>query len=227
MVPDHPDALIGRTVALSNANRHDAAIETATHVIDRSRWFVGQALYWRPGTISSLATPMARADADRARGLLVTPALYLLSGLIDWRLHRLVTAERDFEETLRMDGGQCEAAMLLGGVRNEQSNKPGALEALQDAVRCYAGVVTHRRQAIVGLEAASDAPALYKTREIARHQRTIEQADGRRIEAEAAVELLRKESPSSMRPVSDRSDQMSLPPSEINEWLRFADERRP
>jgi tetratricopeptide (TPR) repeat protein len=192
LVPDHPDALIGRTIMLSNLSRHHDAIAAASLLIEKGTWFVAQALYWRAWNRFELEEfPIAREDADRARVLMVSPGVYLLSGMIDWKLARLESAEREFEEALRMDFGQCEAASFLGGVRNQQSKLVEALAAFKQAVQCYDLTLTVRREAIARLEAA-DAPPSHKAREIARHQRAIERAEKRRAEAVNGVDLLQK-----------------------------------
>ena len=192
LVSDHPDALIGRTIALSNLSRHDEAIATASRLIDEGRWFVAQALYWRAWNRFQLTDyPVARQDADRAKSLMVNPGVYLLSGMIDWRLRRLESAEREFEEALRMDFGQCEAATFLGGVRNERSKVPEAMAAFTQAVRCYDLTITLAREAIARLD-VSDAPASHKVRELARHQRVVAQAEKRRAEAANGADLLQK-----------------------------------
>jgi tetratricopeptide (TPR) repeat protein len=192
LVPGHPDALLGRTVSLSNLRQHEQAIAAATRLIDDSRWFLGQAFYWRAWNQFQLTNyPAARADADRARSLLVSPAVYLLSGLIDWRLQRLESAEREFEEALKMDFGQCEAALFLGHVRTERTRPPEAIAAFKQAVQCYDLNITIRRKLMAGLEAGDATPA-HKAREIGRHQRAIEEAEKRRAEAQNGAELLQK-----------------------------------
>jgi tetratricopeptide (TPR) repeat protein len=193
LVADQPDALIGRTITLSNLDRNRDAIATATLLIDRGGWFLGQALYWRAWNYFQLEEySTARQDADRVRTQMVNPGVYLLSGMIDWRLRRLDSAEREFEEALRMDFGQCEAATFLGGVRNELSKSAPALEAFKQAARCYDLTITLRREAIARLEAATDATPSHKAREIARHQRAIDLAEKRRSEALNGVDLLQK-----------------------------------
>ena len=190
LVPNHPDALIGRTVSLSHLRQHDAAIATATRLIEGSRWFLGQAFYWRAWNQFQLASyPDARADADRARSLLVAPAVYLLSGLIDWRLMRRESAEHEFEEALKMDFGQCDAALFLGHVRAERSRPAEAIAAFKQAIQCYDLKIAVRREAAARLE-ASDAPPAHKARVIGRHRREIEDAEKRRAEAQNGVELL-------------------------------------
>jgi len=192
LVPNHPDALIGRTVSLSHLRQHEPAIATATRLIDGSRWFLGGAFYWRAWNQFQLASyPEARADVDRARSLLVSPAVYLLSGLIDWRLMRLESAESEFEEALKMDFGQCEAALFLGHVRTERTRPAEAIAAFKQAIQCYDLKIAVRREAVARLE-ASDAPPAHKTRVIGRHQREIEDAEKRRAEAQNGADLLQK-----------------------------------
>jgi tetratricopeptide (TPR) repeat protein len=192
LVPRHPDALLGRTIVLSNLSRHHDAIETATLLVDDGAWFLGQAFYWRAWNQFQLQQYLpARQDADRARTLMVNAGVYLLSGMIDWRLRRLPSAEREFEEALRMDFGQCEAAAFLGGVRNEQGQAPAALAAFTQALQCNDLNITLRRTAIARIESADATPA-YKAREIARHQRAIDQAERRRAEALNGVTLLQQ-----------------------------------
>jgi tetratricopeptide (TPR) repeat protein len=192
LVPEHPDALLGRTISLSNLQQHEQAIVTATRLIDGRRWFLGQALYWRAWNHFQLGNyGVAREDADLTRQIMVNPSVYLLSGMIDWRLRRLEHAESEFGEALQMDYGQCEAATFLGGVRTERSKVPEAIAAFKQALQCYDLNITVRRAAIARLDAADATPA-HKAREIGRHQRGIEQAEKRRAEALNGIDLLQK-----------------------------------
>jgi tetratricopeptide (TPR) repeat protein len=192
LVPGHPDALLGRTIGLSNLEQHEAAIAAATRLIDGSRWFLGPAFYWRAWNQFQLTDyPAARSDADRSKGLMSNSAVYLLSGMIDWRLKRLESAEREFDQALRIDMGQCEAASFLGGVRSELVKVPEAIAAFKQALQCYDLNIAVRRRAISVLETADATPA-YKARETARHRRGIEQAGKRRAEAQNGIDLLQK-----------------------------------
>ena len=191
LVPDHPDALRGRLVSLSNLNEHVPAIETATRMM-QGRWYLRDAYYWRAWNHLQLDNLNdARADGDRMKSLGVNSRIYLLSGLIDWRLRRLESAEVEFEQSIAMDGGQCEAATFLGGVRNERGKSPEALAAFTFAKPCWELTITLRRESIKVLQ-ASNAPEAYKIREITRHERGIAQAEKRRDEAANGIELLQK-----------------------------------
>ncbi|HZM94464.1 MAG TPA: tetratricopeptide repeat protein [Vicinamibacterales bacterium] len=192
LVPTHPDALIGRTVSLSYLERHQEAIDTATRLIDGGRWFLGQAYYWRGWNYYYMDNAnAARVEADRARTLMVNAAVFVLSGMIEWRLTRPTTAEKEFEEAIVMDAGQCEAALMLGGVRSDLRKTPEGIAALEQARQCFDLSITVRRRAIGVINDGSGTPET-KAREIARHERAIARAESRRADAEKAIATLRK-----------------------------------
>ncbi|HKH72495.1 MAG TPA: hypothetical protein VKA59_14140 [Vicinamibacterales bacterium] len=114
LLPSHPDARLGRVISLSNLERYDEAIASATALIEPVAGISDKPLYWRAWKDFNIHNnEAARADADRTRTLMVNPAVFLLSGLIEWRLLRRETAETEFQEALKMDFGQCEAAFCL------------------------------------------------------------------------------------------------------------------
>jgi tetratricopeptide (TPR) repeat protein len=192
LVPAHPDALIGRTVCLSYLERHQDAIDTATRLIEGGRWFLGQAYYWRGWNYYYMGNAAAaRAEADRARTLMVNAAVFVLSGMIEWRLARPTTAEKEFEEAIVMDAGQCEAALMLGGVRSDLRKTPEGIAALEQARQCFDLSIAVRRRAIAVINDGVGTPET-KAREITRHERAIARAESRRADAEKAIGTLRK-----------------------------------
>lgn len=185
--PRHPDALIGRTQAVSRMGRYQEGIDTATTLIDGGTWFVGQALYWRAWNhhvLKDYAT--ARVDMTRTKTLMVNGNVFLLSGLIEWGLEDRPSAEREFQEALKMDLGQCEAAFYLGGVRAELRNAEPAIAAFRQANQCYDLVNTVRRKSIEVI-AAGSASETAKARQIASHQRGIDHNDQRKGQASKLI----------------------------------------
>ena len=188
LLPSHPDALLGRVISLSNLERHEEAIATATQMIDTGRWHLGQAFYWRAWNYFNVGnTQAARSDADRTRTLMVNPAVFLLSGLIEWRLVRRETAETEFQEALKMDFGQCEAAFYLGGVRFERAKLPEALAAMNQARQCYDLTLAVRQKLLDQVLAGPGTPES-KARDAAKHRRSIANVQKRRDEALAAID---------------------------------------
>ena len=192
VAPKHPEATIGRAVSLSRLERSEEAIETATQLIDGGQWLLGEAYYWRAWNHLRLNRfQLARADADRARTLMSNSAVLVLSGVIEWRLERLDSAEKDFQDALTIDLGECEAAFDLGVVRDQLRKPPEALAAFKQAGQCYDLSIAVRREAIQGIRNGQGTDSL-KARESARHERVLAELLERRHETTRVVEALEK-----------------------------------
>ena len=190
--PKHPDALIGRTVALSQLGRAHDAIATATTVIEGGQWMVGEASYWRAWNQLRLGNlPMAREDADRARTQMANARVFVLSGVIEWRMRRLENAERDFQQAVTIDFGECEGAFDLGIVRDELRQPAESLAAFRQAGQCNDLSIKLRREAIARIEAGPGTPSS-RSRDAARHQRALQELEERRDEIARAIGVLEK-----------------------------------
>lgn len=185
--PTHPDALLGRTIALAHLSRHQESLETATRLIEVGRWFQGEAYYWRGWNYLQLKDyPAARTATDLAKSLMVNASVFVLSGMIEWSMMRLDTAEREFEQALTMDFGQCDAALFLGGVRAEMPKLEPALAALNQARQCYDLSITVRRKLIEGILAGKGSEQT-KARQVASQERAIAISESRRADATRAA----------------------------------------
>jgi tetratricopeptide (TPR) repeat protein len=192
VVPTHRDALLGRIVALSHLGRADDAIANATRMLELGNWFIGQAYYWRAWNEFQLKQiPAARADVDRAKGLMVNPSVFVLSGLVSWVEKRLEPAQDEFQNALDMDYGQCDAAFYLGGVRVEQRSWPEGLGAYQHSQQCFELSIAVRREAIAKLSSTPEAAAA-NAREIAIHERAIGDSQKRVAESAQNVAALQR-----------------------------------
>lgn len=192
LMPAHPEALLGRTISLSNLEQPQAAIDTATKLIDGGQWYLGQAYYWRAWNHFNMRNnDAARADADRTRTLMVNASVFLLSGLIEWRAPRLASAEKEFEQSVAMDFGQCLAALYLGGVRSEEGKPAESIAALQQARQCFDLSITVHRAAIEKINSGPGTEAS-KARGVAREERLIADAERRREQAVKTIETLQR-----------------------------------
>lgn len=193
LVPTHRDALLGRVVTLSHLSRHDDAIAAATRIIELGSWFTGEAYYWRAWNEYHLARiEEARADTDRAKGLMHNASVLVLSGMIEWHEHRFDASEAELQDALTLDAGQCEAAFLLGSVRAEKRQWIPGAAAFDLAQRCYDLSVTLRRATIVRISAGPGSEE-GKARLIARQQRAMtDEAQHRDEAAENAAQLQKR-----------------------------------
>jgi tetratricopeptide (TPR) repeat protein len=190
--PGHPEATIGRVISLSRLERSEEAIAAATRLIDGGQWLLGEAYYWRGWNHLRLNDfQLARADADRARTLMSNSAVLVLSGVIEWRLGRLESAEKDFEGALAIDLGECEAAFDLGVVRDQLGKGPEAVAAFKQAGQCYDLSIALRREAIDKVRSGNGSETL-KARDSARHERVLADLTERRQEVTRLVDAIEK-----------------------------------
>ena len=195
VAPSHPEATIGRAVSLSRLERSQEAIETATRLIDGGQWLLGEAYYWRAWNYLRLENlQQARADADRARMFMSNSGVMVLSGVVEWRLGRLETAEKDFEGALAIDLGECEAAFDLGVVRDQLGKLPEALAAFKQAGQCFDLSIVLRREAIDKIRSGNGTETL-KARDSARHERVLADLTERRREVTRVVDAIEKAGP--------------------------------
>jgi tetratricopeptide (TPR) repeat protein len=192
LVPTHRDALLGRTMSLSNLFRHQEAIQSATRLVELGTWFIGQAHFWRAWNEYQLGNVQAaRVDTDRAKGLMVSAPTFALSGMIAWREQRLAASEEDLLRALRLDGGQCEAAAVLGGVRADQRRWVDSLAAFRQARECFDRAVSVRRELIAKISAGPGSDE-GKARLIALQERAIADALKQRAESDENSATLQK-----------------------------------
>src|SRR5205814_562102 len=183
LVPTHRDALLGRVVTLSHLSRYDEAIAGATRIIELGSWFTGEAYYWRAWNEYHVARiDDARADTDRAKGLMHNASVLVLSGMIESHERRLDESEAELQDALTLDAGQCEAAVLLGSVRAERRQWSSGGAAFELAQRCYDLSVTLRREAIARITAGPGSDE-GKARLIARQERAMAEEAQHRDEA--------------------------------------------
>jgi len=155
--------------------------------------FTVEAYYWRAWNEYYLARiDEARADTDKAKGLMHNAAVLVLSGMIEWHEHRLDESEAELQDALTLDAGECEAAFLLGSVRAERRQWTSGAAAFELAQRCYDLSVTLRRETIARITAGPGSEE-GKARLIARQQRAMtEEAQHRDEAAQNAAQLQKR-----------------------------------
>jgi tetratricopeptide (TPR) repeat protein len=153
---------------------------------------MGEAYYWRAWNQLRLGNfASARADADLARTQMANARVFVLSGVIEWRMRRLENAERDFQQAVTIDFGECEGAFDLGIVRDELGRQPESLAAFRQAGQCNDLSITLRQEAIAKIETGPGTPAT-RTRDAARHQRALTELEERQDEITRAIGALEK-----------------------------------
>jgi tetratricopeptide (TPR) repeat protein len=134
----HEDAALQRVVCLGHVGQFVPAIEGATRVIDRGYYNLADGYYWRAWNHHRrLELDQARADIEKARSMMVNVQVLTLGGVIKYDQNDLVPAERDLNEALRMDLGQCIAHWYLGLVTFKKEAWSDGAARFGASAACY------------------------------------------------------------------------------------------
>ncbi len=134
----HEDALLGRTACLSYLKKSDAAIATATRLIDMKAYNYGDAFYWRAWNRHQRGElPPARADIDRAKTLRYSSSVLTLAGMIDYDQDDLAPATADLKVAKDLDGANCIARWYLALVELRREAWATTASHFADAMTCY------------------------------------------------------------------------------------------
>jgi tetratricopeptide (TPR) repeat protein len=169
LLPDLPDAVVGRVRALSYLGRYADALAAADDLI-RIQWFPGEAAYWRAWNEMRLGRiDDAWTDVQQAERLWVNAEVSKLAGTIAAERGELVIARARFQTARRLNAMDCETQLRLGLVEADQRDWMPAAEVFAASGSCLEGEKADLTRQIESLEKAGGAP-----------ERTIRQTASRR-----------------------------------------------
>jgi tetratricopeptide (TPR) repeat protein len=182
--PEHRDALIGRTTALSYLMRHQDAVAAASKLIDLGTWHIGDANYWRAWNRYHLKEyDTAWADVENAIKGLSNTRVYTLGGLIAYARKELPVAVQRFDRAYEIDSSNCDATWMSGLVSIDMNELAIAAPKFTRAMSCFVRSAEALRQDALRTEQAvarRGTPATAReTRQMERSLRDAENADER------------------------------------------------
>ncbi len=182
LVPRHREALLGRIVSLTYTQQPDAAIATATHMIELGQWYVGDAYYWRAfNKHQQKQLEAARADVEQAKSLERQRSdVYLLAGMISYDMRELERAASDLAKAWQLNDTLCDASWYLGLVRSEEEKWNAAAALFPRAASCYRSTAD-----IIRAELAALQPAMEGADERAALDREYQQSIEQQLVSEA------------------------------------------
>ncbi len=174
LVPDHPEALIGRIKALSLLNRPKEAFDAIDAVLNgETRVFPGEAFYWRAWNYTQTSDlDMAWVAIEEANRLWINSEVLKLGGIIAYRRLQRPTARERFEAALKLVPDDCETAFYLGTVHAEMRDWPLTRSIFTRTATCIEQARDGLKKEIAQIEASSWDPAR-KARQIARREAQI------------------------------------------------------
>lgn len=139
LAPGHEYAAMQRVVCLGYLAQHQAAIDSATEIIDRRyEDMAADAYYWRAWNRHRLKQLVeARADAARSIAIDATARAYALAGFINYDMKEMDLAEVNLKAALSADRSQCLAAWHLGLVQFARESWAAMADAFTGSAACY------------------------------------------------------------------------------------------
>jgi tetratricopeptide (TPR) repeat protein len=138
LVPNYPDALLGKARALTYLGRHEDAIATLDDLLALGHWNIGDARYWRALNETQLKRyDEAWSDIELAAKLLVNADVPKLAGIIAYQRHQLDVSRAKFEEARGRNPADCETGYYLQIVLAEQGQWPPTAEIAPASAVCF------------------------------------------------------------------------------------------
>jgi tetratricopeptide (TPR) repeat protein len=170
LVPDDPEAAVGRARSLTYLARFEEAIAAADAVLALQRGYTGEALYWRAMAESELGRQdQAWDDVQRVEGLITNADVPKLAGIIESRRGERTIARQKLELAHERNANDCQTMFYLGSVVAEQRDWPRTVEVFGEDARCFEASERGLDEAIRRIDASS-ASAERKARLIARRR---------------------------------------------------------
>jgi tetratricopeptide (TPR) repeat protein len=183
IVPDQPDALLGRVRALTFAGRYQEALGAIDALLALERWYVGDAHYWRALNHEQLGQhDEAWGDIEQAAKLITNGDVPKLAGIIAVQRRQLPIARAKFEEAFGRAPSDCETSYFLGVVASDLRDWTAGADALTNAADCFERSLAELEAEIARLRAAA-LPPDRQARQIARREQQLDTQ--RRMQATA------------------------------------------
>jgi len=176
LVPNQEDALLGRTVALTQLQRPEEAATAATTLLDVGPWYGGEARYWRAWNRLRLGQlDEANEDAQAATRLMGNTDVFTLAGIIELQRKQASDARRDLERARGLDASNCSAQWYLGLAHMELGATAPAAATFAGAFECFTAATARLKTRLAETE-AEDLPPDQKVRQLAEYQQELEES---------------------------------------------------
>jgi len=183
MVPEHPDALLGKTRALTYLGQNTDALAVVDQLLALGRWYIGDARYWRAFNEMQLGrNDAAWVDIEDAGKLLINADVPKLAGIIAYRRKQIDVSRAKFEESRERNRLDCETGFYLGIVLTEQLMWNRAANVLVETGGCLEAAERGLTEEIEKIRRSEDPPERQRRR-VAKREQQI--ASGRRMMATA------------------------------------------
>ncbi len=141
LAPESRDSLLGKVACLSYLGRHDEAIEICNEVLRLGGYYLGDTHYWLAWNQNELERlDEAWESVEKSKTYFIGYSqVFSLAGVIAYKREEKKVAEKNFQEALRLDSNNCEAAFYLGKIYADHREWAKSGEYYERAALCHYG----------------------------------------------------------------------------------------
>jgi tetratricopeptide (TPR) repeat protein len=141
LAPEFRDALLGKAICLSYLERHDEAIELCNEVLRLGGYYLGDTHYWLAWNQNELERLDEAWDSvEKSKTYFIGYSqVFSLAGVIAYKREEKKVAEKNFQEALRLNPNNCEAAFYLGKIYADRQEWAKSGEYYEKAALCQRG----------------------------------------------------------------------------------------
>jgi len=141
MVPEFRVSLLGKAICLSYLERHEEAIEVCNEILSLGGYYLGDTYYWLAWNQNELEKlDEAWESIEKSKPYLIGYSqVFSLAGVIAYKKGEKEVAEKNFQEALRIDPNNCEAAFYLGKIYADRQEWARSGEHYERAAFCHYG----------------------------------------------------------------------------------------
>ncbi len=141
LAPESRDALLGKAICLSYLGRYEEAITVCNEILRLGGYYLGDTHYWLAWNQNELEKlDEAWESVEKSKTYLIGYSqVFSLAGVIAYKREEKKVAEKNFQEALRLDPNNCEAAFYLGKIYADRQEWPKSGEYYEKAALCQRG----------------------------------------------------------------------------------------
>jgi len=141
MVPEFREALLGKASCLSYLEKHEEAIEVCNEILRLGGYYLGDTHYWLAWNQNELERlDEAWETVEKCKTYFIGYSqVFSLAGVIAYKREEKKVAEKNFQEALRLDPNNCEAAFYLGKIYADRQEWAKSGEYYEKAALCQRG----------------------------------------------------------------------------------------
>ena len=139
IAPESRDALLGKAICLSYMDRPEEAIEVCQDILTLGGYYLGDTYYWLAWNQSEIdQLDEAWDSVEKSKTYLIGYSqVFSLAGVIAYKRGEKEVAEKNFQEALRLNSSNCEAAYYLAKIYAERKEWKKSGEYYERAAVCH------------------------------------------------------------------------------------------